>query len=48
MAEIVTNVTAAQIRHAALGFRSQNAAGKTIPQSAALTTIFTVSGGRIR
>lgn len=47
MAEIVTNTTAAQIRHAALGFRSQNAAGKTIPQSSALTTIFTVSAGRI-
>lgn len=45
MAEIVTNVTAAQIRHATLGFRSQTAA-KTVPQ-AATQTVFTVSGGRI-
>jgi hypothetical protein len=37
----------AQLRNAELGFRVQNAAGKTIPQSAALTTIFTVAGGRI-
>lgn len=45
MPEIVTNATAAQIRHATLGFRSQSLA-KTVPQNAA-QTVFTVSGGRI-
>jgi hypothetical protein len=45
MAEIVTNVTAAQARHALLGYRSQSLA-KTVPQNAT-QTIFTISAGRI-
>jgi hypothetical protein len=45
MAEIVTNATAAQIRHAVLGFRSQSIA-KALPLNAT-QTIFTVSAGRI-
>jgi hypothetical protein len=45
MAEIVTNATAAQLRHATLGFRSQSLT-KTVPQNAT-QTIFTVSGGRL-
>jgi hypothetical protein len=45
MAEIVTNVTAAQVRHANLGFRSQSVA-KVVPQNAT-QTVFTISGGRI-
>ena len=45
MAEIVTNVTAAQTRHAALGFRSQSVT-QTVPQNAT-ATVFTISGGRI-
>lgn len=46
MPESGSNAVMAQLRHATLGFRAQGAA-KTIPQSAALTTIFTVSGGRV-
>jgi hypothetical protein len=45
MAEIVTNTTAAQVRHALMGFRSQSLT-KTVPQNAT-QTIFTISGGRI-
>lgn len=45
MAEIVTNVTAAQVRHAVMGFRSQGAA-KTVPTNAT-QTVFTISAGRI-
>lgn len=45
MAELVTNVTAAQVRHAAMGFRSQSLT-KTVPQNAT-STVFTVSGGSI-
>ena len=36
----------AQLRNAELGFRVQGTA-RTIPQSSALTTLFTVAGGRI-
>lgn len=45
MADIVTNVTAAQIRHAILGYRAQTAA-KTVPTNAT-QTVFTITGGRI-
>lgn len=45
MAEIVTNSTAAQVRHANLGFRSQSVA-KTVPQNTT-QTVFTVTGGRL-
>ena len=45
MAEIVTNTSAAQLRHAVMGFRAQGAA-KTVPQNAT-QTVFTVSAGRI-
>ena len=36
----------AQLRNAELGFRVQGTA-RTIPQSSALTTLFTITGGRI-
>jgi hypothetical protein len=45
MAEIVTNVTASQIRHAVLGFKSQ-AVAKALPLNAT-STVFTISAGRI-
>jgi hypothetical protein len=45
MAEIVTNTSAAQLRHATMGFRSQSLT-KTLPTNAT-STVFTISSGRI-
>jgi hypothetical protein len=36
----------AQVRHATMGFKSQSASPKTVPQNAT-QTVFTVTGGRI-